>query len=135
MVNKKGLGAYYEISSAGTAAYHEGEPANSKSRNVAEAHGVKLQSRAQKIHPDDFEYYDLILAMDDSNLQDLKKTNTVKGADEKLMLFRAFDTEATKDDLDVPDPYYGGMRGFEDVFEMVSRSCDVLIDHLEKSRN
>lgn len=134
LVNKKGLGAYYEISSSGTAAYHEGEPANSKSRHVAENHGVKLLSKAQKIHLDDFDYYDLILAMDQSNFDELKRINPDSSANPKIHLFRTFDPEADRSELDVPDPYYGGMRGFEHVFEMVGRTCEELIDHLEKSR-
>lgn len=133
IVNKKGLGAFYEISSAGTAAYHEGEPANSKSRYVAEGHGVKLLSTAQRVHSDDFEYYDLILAMDQSNRDDLKSMGPKTKTSNKIVLFRTFDPK-TIDDIDVPDPYYGGMQGFENVFEIIHRTCENFITYLENSR-
>jgi protein-tyrosine phosphatase len=136
LVNQKNLGAYYEISSAGTAAYHEGEPANGKSRMVAERQGVKLLSRAQRIHADDFDYYDLILAMDAENLENLRKHPAAKNAHDKLHLFRVFDPEvkASEKKPEVPDPYYGGIQGFEEVFEMIMRTADELLKQLEAKR-
>lgn len=134
LVNQRGLGAYIEIASAGTAAYHEGEPANSKSRMVAEKNGVKLLSTAQRFLDDDIRYYDLVLAMDQSNKKDIEMLPLAKSNPSKIHLFRLFDPEANSATAEVPDPYYGGIKGFDDVFEMVYRSCETLLDHIEKAK-
>jgi protein-tyrosine phosphatase len=134
LVNERGLGAYIEIASAGTAAYHEGEPANSKSRMVAEKNGVKLMSTAQRLHDDDLNYYDLILAMDNSNKKDITQISTAASNKDKIHLFRLFDPEASSANAEVPDPYYGGLKGFDDVFELVYRSCETLLDHIVKAK-
>ena len=134
LVNKRGLGAYLEIASAGTAAYHEGEPANSKSRMVAEKSGVRLLSTSQKLQNEDLDYYDLVLAMDSSNKKDINQLPTAKKNSDKIQLFRLFDPEATSPNAEVPDPYYGGLKGFDEVFELANRSCEMLLDHIVKSK-
>jgi len=130
IVNKKGSSSLFEIDSAGTAAYHEGEAANSKSRQVAKLYGVDLLSRARKVHPDDFEYYDLLLAMDRSNYQDLLRDRAAVQYAHKIHLFRIFDPEAHDKHPEVPDPYYGGLQGFDDVFQMVQRTSEKLYEFL-----
>ncbi|MDI6401953.1 low molecular weight protein-tyrosine-phosphatase [Balneolaceae bacterium ANBcel3] len=125
LVNKEGLSAFIESDSAGTGAWHVGEPANSKSSMIAEKYGVKLLSRARKFEYSDFEYFDLILAMDKENLRDLHQLDRKKQFREKIMLMRAFDP--MPENKEVPDPYYGGIHGFENVFQMVMRSCEQLL--------
>lgn len=132
IVNKKGAGKLFEIDSAGTAAYHEGEVANSKSRQVAKHYGVELLSRARKVHSDDFADYDLILAMDRSNYLDLLRDRAAVTHAHKIQLFRIFDPETHDKHPEVPDPYYGGLQGFDDVFQMVHRTSEVLLDFLMK---
>jgi protein-tyrosine phosphatase len=73
LVNERGLQPYFFIDSAGTSAYHIGEPANSKSRQIAEKHGVKLQSRARRFEAGDLDEFDLILAMDSENYENLQR--------------------------------------------------------------
>jgi protein-tyrosine phosphatase len=76
------------------------------------------------------ERFDLIVAMDGENLRDLEHmANGVPGRAARLSLLRDFDPEG--DDNDVPDPYYGGPGGFETVYDMVHRSCEALLDHLQ----
>lgn len=128
-VIQQGLGSYFEIDSAGTAAYHVGERANSKSRKVAEEYGVKLNSTARKFEPSDLDYYDLVLAMDRQNFQDVKGMAKVPEHHNKIHLLREFDSDP--DDFEVPDPYYGGINGFYNVFEVVQRSCRGLVDQLK----
>ncbi len=128
LVNREGLSAYIEVDSAGTGAYHVGEPANSKSRMIAERNGVKLQSRARKFEYEDLEYFDLVLAMDSENLDDLKHLDRKQLYRNKLYLMREFDP--SPGNMEVPDPYYGGINGFEDVFDMVMRSCEALLDQI-----
>lgn len=128
LVNERGLENYFEIDSAGTSAYHIGESANSKSQRTANSHGIKLRSRARQFRPDDLDYYDLILAMDHENLNNVRKMAAEEHED-KIGLMRDFDPQP--DDGQVPDPYYGGPEGFENVFQIVKRSCEKLLDELE----
>lgn len=128
LVSERGLDTYFEIDSAGTSAYHEGESANSKSQNTAKKYGITLHSRARQLKPGDLDYYDLILAMDQENLSNIKQL--ANGVHEgKIGLLRDFDPKPG--DGEVPDPYFGGLRGFEKVFRIVKRSCENLLDELE----
>lgn len=130
LVNKRGLQPYFYIDSAGTSAWHIGEPANSKSRQTAEKHGVKLNSRGRKFNFDDLEEFDLILAMDQENLQNIRQPDSQNRFSEKVKLMREYDPNPG--DHEVPDPYYGGMDGFQNVFDVLRRSCENLLDELEK---
>jgi protein-tyrosine phosphatase len=127
-VNEKNLQPYFYIDSAGTAAYHVGEGANATSRQIAKGHGVDLLSRARQFSPFDFQEFDLILAMDQSNLTNIMALDPPKEMTEKIMLMRAFDEH--HENADVPDPYYGGIAGFEHVFAMLERSVEELISQL-----
>lgn len=130
LVNERGLQSYFYIDSAGTAAYHSGEPANSKSREVADQHGIALNSRARKFDSNDFDEFDMILAMDHENFENLQKMDLHQKYSDKLFLMREFDPQpGTKA---VPDPYYGGMNGFKNVYDILHRSCKNLLDKLEK---
>jgi len=129
LVNQRNLENYFYADSAGTSAYHIGEPANSKSRQVALNHGVELNSRARKFEEGDLNYFDLILAMDHENLANIKVLAGKSEPDADVMLLRDFDP--IPDSNEVPDPYYGGMDGFEKVYRIVERSCKALLDKLE----
>ena len=119
------------IDSAGTAGYHVGAQADQRSREAASRRGYDLTSRAAQFQPEDFQKFSLILAMDHENLSNLRKIcpNSFEG---ELRLFRDFDPKADVDAV-VPDPYYGGSSGFEDVLDICERSADGLIDHLKSS--
>ncbi len=129
LINENGFQNYFEIDSAGTSAWHEGEPANSKSRSVAESHGVKLLSRARQFEKRDFEHFDLIIAMDLENKKNLLALAGTEDHKEKVQLLRNYDD--TPEDGQVPDPYYGGLSGFENVFQIVQRSCKALFEKLK----
>lgn len=130
LVQERDLEPYFEIDSAGTSAYHIGETPNSNSRQVASRHGVELQSRARQFEYSDLEYYDLVLAMDQQNLRNLRNLDKNNRFDGQIRLMRSFDPQP--DDGEVPDPYYGGMQGFENVFQVLKRSCEALLDELEQ---
>lgn len=131
LVNERGLQSYFEIDSAGTSAYHIGEPANSKSQYTANQHGITLHSRARRFVSGDIDYFDLILAMDHENLANIKKLAPRNaGHLDHVMMLRAFDPE---EEGEVPDPYSGGMDGFEKVFTIVERSCEHLLNILEQN--
>ena len=126
-----GLGADVDVESAGTGGWHVGHPPDERATAAAAARGITLESRAQRFEPGHFDAFDPILAMDRQNLADLRALAPDGTAAGKLRLFREFDPAAVASELDVPDPYYGGERGFEDVLDMVERACDGLIAELE----
>ena len=133
LVNQRGLQPYFFIDSAGTSAYHIGEPANSKSQWVANQQGVKLHSKARRFEPADLEEFDLILAMDGENYSNIIRLDKNGSSAEKIKMMRDF--EPKPDSRDVPDPYYGGMDGFQNVFDVIMRSCEGLLDEIEVERS
>ena len=127
LVEARGLEDEFEIDSAGTGAWHAGEAPDPRSAEVAARHGVSLDGQsARKVHEDDYQRFDHILAMDDENLVDLRRREPSDGRAE-VRLLREFDPEGSGD---VPDPYYGGPQGFDVVYRMVHRSCEALLDQL-----
>lgn len=128
-VESRGLADRYRVDSAGTGAWHVGEPPDRRSIEVAERHGIALGGQARRIEPDDLARFDWIVAMDRSNLGEIESLRDDHGGDAELALLRDFDDEGEGDE--VPDPYYGGHDGFDRVFDMVSRSIERFLDHLE----
>lgn len=128
LINERDLENYFEVDSAGTSAYHVGESANSKSQRTAQKHGITLHSKARQFDASDLDYYDLILAMDNENLENVRQMANGNHED-KIGRMRDFDPNPG--DGEVPDPYYGGPEGFENVFQIVKRSCENLLDELE----
>lgn len=130
LVNEAGLQNYFEIDSAGTSAWHAGEPANSKTRRVAESHGVEIKSRARQVDFRDLDYFDLVVAMDDENYDNLMRMAAGRSQQQKrICRLRHFDP--TPEDGQVPDPYFGGLNGFENVYQIVKRSCEHLLEALQ----
>lgn len=129
LVKERGLEKYFEIDSAGTSAYHIGEQPNMYSQKIAAQHGVSLESRAQQFNPDDGYDYDLILTMDYDNYEDVVNLDYDDDFSDKVGLFRSFDPQP--EDYEVPDPYDGGLQGFERVFQIIYRTSEALLDELE----
>ena len=127
LVADAGLEDRVEIDSAGTAAYHAGEQADPRSRETARERGVELTSIARQFRADDFARFDYVLAMDRENHANLADLAPDAAAAERVSLLRAF---AGEPDADVPDPYYGGPRGFDDVFDICEQACTALLDHI-----
>lgn len=120
------------IDSAGTHAYHVGRPPDSRSLQAASRRGVDLgQLRARKIEIEDFAQFDYVLAMDNENLSDLQGMCPPEHV-HKLRLFMEFAPDYGS--REVPDPYYGAARGFEQVLDMVESASHGLLKHLLTSR-
>ncbi|MEX0845473.1 MAG: low molecular weight protein-tyrosine-phosphatase [Balneolaceae bacterium] len=128
-VKEAGLKDYFYIDSAGTAAYHVGESANSRSQAKANEHGIHLPSKARKFEYADLEEFDLILTMDSQNYTNIKELDRKNRFIEKVKMMREFDPQPGNGE--VPDPYYGGPEGFENVFQVLNRSCNALLDLLK----
>ena len=133
LVNREQLDRRILVSSAGTSSWHIGDLPDQRMCQTAQSKGIQLRSRAQQFQRKDFDQFNLVLAMDQSNLGKLEEIAPERHSlEDKLMLFRAFDPE-NKDGLDVPDPYYGGSKGFEAVYQMVERTCPPLLDYIKYS--
>lgn len=129
LVREAGLEDRVEIDSAGTGGWHAGEPPDARATEAAHRRGVTLSGAARQIVPEDFERFDLIVALDRDNLRGLLAVAPDQETAEKVRLLREFDPEAGGD-LDVPDPYYGGERGFETVLDHVQAACRGLLAEL-----
>ena len=116
-LEERGLGHFFEVDSCGTGAYHIGERPDPRTLENAQMNGVHLPSRARQIKVEDFVAFDYILAMDHNNRQDLISLD--ERALDKVQLMREFDHEFRG--AGVPDPYFGGPGGFQEVFEILDR--------------
>jgi protein-tyrosine phosphatase len=134
LVAEAGLDEQISLDSAGTGAWHVGSAPDSRATAAAAARGVTLAGQARRVEPEDFERFDLVIAMDASNVRDLRDLARAAGAPEKVRLLREFDPASAGGDLDVPDPYYGGDDGFGTVFELVQAACRGLLGEIQAGR-
>jgi protein-tyrosine phosphatase len=135
LIGEAGLKDSIEVDSAGTGAWHVGNPPDERASAAALGRGVTLEGRARQVRPEDFNDFDLVLAMDSANLRDLRALATGEHERAKVRLLREFDpASAGLSDLDVPDPYYGGVSGFDDVFELVRAACEGLLGEITAGR-
>jgi protein-tyrosine phosphatase len=125
-----GVSEKYHTRSSGTSSYHLGESPDSRMRRVAAKNGFKYDGRARQFQRSDFDGYDLIIAMDMQNLSILKRLATTPEESSKLRTMRTYDPEGDASQS-VPDPYYGGIDGFQATFDIVKRSVIGLLDALE----
>lgn len=126
------LGDKVEVDSAGTHGYHVGEAPDQRTQRAALARGYDLsQLRARKVAPQDIDYFDLILAMDRNNLDNLRRLARPE-AHPRLKLF--MDYANNFDDDEVPDPYYGLGHGFDLVLDMVEDASRGLVEELKHNQ-
>ncbi len=125
-----GLEETLEIDSAGTGAYHVGEPPDRRATAAAARRAIALGGVARQVRAEDFERFDLLVAMDRDNRDALVALAPDAAAAARVRLLRGFDPAAAQGDLDVPDPYYGGPDGFDDVLDIVTAGCRALLDDL-----
>ncbi|MQB45353.1 low molecular weight protein-tyrosine-phosphatase [Rhizobium sp. ICMP 5592] len=130
LATEAGRGSEFEVDSAGTGGWHQGEKPDRRSVAVAAGHGVNISGqRARRIEAADFDRFDLILAMDQDNLKNLRKIEPADALG-RLHLFNAL---ALGNNKDIPDPYYGGHEGFEAVYTMLLAGCNALLPRLGKA--
>ncbi|KAG5515733.1 hypothetical protein RHGRI_036691 [Rhododendron griersonianum] len=142
LVKKRGLDSNFTIDSAGTIDYHEGNEADPRMRAAAKRRGIQITSMSRPIQPTDFRDFDLILAMDKQNKEDILgalerwnfKENLPADAYKKVRLMCSYCKK--HDESEVPDPYYGGPQGFEKVLDLLEDACESLLDSIlaENSR-
>lgn len=132
-VIRKQLGHKITIDSAGTSNYHIGHQSDPRSRRNALQNNIQVDHCARQISVGDLKSFDYIIAMDRSNLEAILNMDTAKNNNEKIFLMRSFGKEgvvSSKAIEDVPDPYFGGDEGFQNVFDIVDSSCENFLDYL-----
>jgi len=113
------------VDSAGTAAYHVGNPPDPRSTEIAKQKGIDIsQYRARKFTKEDFTKFDQIFVMDQSNFEDVIRLAETKAEQDKVSLILPFEQE-------VPDPYYGGKEGFEYCYSLLDKACDKIIEKMK----
>lgn len=120
------------VDSAGTAAYHQGDKPDRRSVAIAKQHGIDITNqRARKFLIEDFDTFDYIYVMDVSNYEDVVSLARNKSdiAKVKLILNEVIPDE----NIDVPDPYYGGDYGFKNVYKMLDEACDIIANKLNSN--
>ena len=126
LLEERGLESQVEIDSAGTIGYHTGHGADDRMHAAAKKRGYDLTSRSRKITPRDLQSFDLVIAMDRENFQDIQRVHDAPAATIKLLS----DWLGDEWPSDVPDPYYGGAEGFEYVLDMIEAACPLILDDL-----
>ena len=128
IVNEAGLAERFEIDSAGTHAYHTGEPPDRRAMAAAEKRGVSLKNiAARRVVVTDFERFDYVIAMDEGNQQRLMD-KAPEEHQSKIHLFLSF---SANDETEVPDPYYGGAAGFEHVLDLIEMASKDLLKSID----
>ncbi|MBK8014655.1 MAG: low molecular weight phosphotyrosine protein phosphatase [Deltaproteobacteria bacterium] len=164
MVHEADLAAEFTLDSAGTGGWHVGEPPDRRMRAAGQRRGYTIAGRARQVRHDDFAHFDWLVAMDRDNHASLSALATTPEQRAQVVLLRDFEhpggglnghfkrtthdaglegdknrehleDREDREDLDVPDPYYGGPSGFDDVVSIIERCCRNLLDHLRKEFN
>jgi protein-tyrosine phosphatase len=123
LVREAGLEEAIEVDSAGTGGWHVGSPPDPRALAAARARGITLDGSARQFSADDFDDFDLVVAMDRSNLRALRALARSEEERSGVRLLREFDPQsAAEEDPEVPDPYYGAPGGFDEVLDLVQRA-------------
>lgn len=125
-----GVAHLFEIDSAGTSSQHRGELADHRTRTNARSHGIEITHRSRPFVHDDFENYDIILTMDEQNLNHVNRMS--KTEEHLLKVSLLLDMAEGVDLREVPDPWYGGEQGFEEVYQLLDHAAGLLLGSLLK---
>ena len=131
LVQEAGLTDKITCDSAGTSGYHIGAAPDRRMNHAALKRGLELQGKSRKLKPSDLQRFDLILAMDRENYQDILYLDREGKYEDKVRLMCDFATQ--KQNREVPDPYYGGADGFDYVIDLLFDACGGLLEHIVDS--
>ncbi len=131
-IKREGLEDKIKCDSAGTIAYHEGEPADPRMKRHAIKRGYRLTSTARRFRDEDFENFDYIIAMDKNNFHDLHSFDKEGKYKNKISMMTDYSSHGYDE---VPDPYYGGPDGFEHVLDILEDSCTGLLKNIKMKLN
>jgi len=129
VADQAGVADRFHLDSAGTGGWHIGNPPDPRGQEAALLRGIDIsQQRARRVGVEDFKNFDLLLAMDEANAQDLRRMAPGEGEADRVRLFLEF--APGRDLREVPDPYYGGDEGFEHVLDLVEAASHGLVTTL-----
>ncbi len=132
LIEEAGLTDSISTDSAGTHAYHIGSPPDQRAQSAASKRGIDLSTlRGRKVETEDFQQFDYVLAMDNSNFSNLQ--DVAGKAVDNLFMFLNFSEKYSE--TEVPDPYYGGDQGFEHVLDLIEDASKGLLDDIRKKHN
>ncbi|MDB4724521.1 low molecular weight phosphotyrosine protein phosphatase [bacterium] len=133
MLENQKMSNRFEVDSAGTIGFHSGKSADHRMQKAASEKGYRLESRSRQVRAEDFEAFDLVIAMDRDNLADLIAVGASRFGKQDLIPSKIkllSDFLGPQWPTDVPDPYYGGDEGFDYVLEMVEAACPAILQEL-----
>jgi protein-tyrosine phosphatase len=131
LVDQAGLSDQFEIESAGTIGFHVGSPPDARMQDAMRARQIPIIGHSRQLRSSDLNDYDLILAMDKDNLSDARKLDSTGKLHHKVQLFCDYCTAHSE--TEVPDPYYGGDRGFEHALDLIEDGCANLLKQLHEA--
>ncbi len=134
LVEAQGVAGEFDIGSCGTGGWHTGDPADPRTLDIAKRYGIPMKHTARQFDPGrDYERFEWIMAMDRWHFQAMTLGAYGRPATSRIHMMRSFDPTlqgVTGTQLDVPDPYYGGEAGFDDMYHMLDRACRGLLAHM-----
>ena len=131
LIEQAGLGDSIVCDSAGTGGYHIGSTPDQRMAAAAALRGIELKGQARQFQKSDFEKFDLILAMDQENYQDILSLDRARKYKEKVRMMCDFASHHRE--REVPDPYYGGTEGFNKVIDLLLDACEGLLQYVVKT--
>jgi protein-tyrosine phosphatase len=129
------LNTTVEAGSAGTSDYHIGSGPDSRSLENARHNNISIEHCARQLTQKDFDIFDYLIAMDENNYNDISRLASIEKQQKKIFLMRGFQSDGTYKNThleNVPDPYYGGKEGFQNVFNILEESCNNFLQFLLK---
>lgn len=130
LVRERGLEDRFFIDSAGTSGYHRGSPPDRRSAETAQRRGIELTGGSRQLATADLRRFDYVVAMDADNLEGIQALQQRAGGTARVARLREWDPDP--DHGNVPDPYYGGPGGFDDVHDIVERGVAGLLEHISR---
>ena len=128
LINKKGLNECFLVDSAGTGSWHIGKMADTRMRIASQKRGVEISSRARQINPRDFEKFNFIVAMDNSNYENIIDLKSRKSLSDFASINKIQNFRSIFQEVEVPDPYFGGEEGFDNVLDILEDSVSGFLD-------
>ena len=130
LIEEKGLTDHFIVDSAGTGSWHIGKKADSRMRIASERRGINIFSRARQINTNDFEKFNYILAMDNSNFKNINDLRNRCSSNYSASIKKIQDFRSVFKEVEVPDPYFGGDQGFDDVLDILEDSVNGFLDSI-----
>ena len=130
LINKKGLNDSFIVDSAGTGSWHIGKKADTRMRIAAQKRGLEIKSRARQINDEDFEKFNYIIAMDNSNFENIRDLKSMKSGTSFSSINKIQSFRSVFQEIEVPDPYFGGDEGFDNVLDILEDSVSGFLNSI-----